>query len=70
MFQESDIKSKSFKHLADNWEIDFPSIVFAYKPDDSKPLYDRIKVVSNYFGGVQSQCAVMTKFDGQRNQDQ
>lgn len=66
-FHEDDIKSKEFLHLEKDWKVDFPSIVLAYKPDDNKALYDRIKVVSNNFGGVQSQCAVMTKYEGQGN---
>ena len=66
-FYEHDITSKQFLHLDRDWEVDFPSIVFAYKPDEDKALYDRIKAVSNHFGGVQSQCAVMTKYDGQGN---
>lgn len=59
-----------FVHLVRDWEIDFPSIVLMYKPDDGKPLYNRIKVMTNHFGGIQSQCAVQPTFDRQRNKDQ
>jgi hypothetical protein len=68
--REEDIRSKEFIHFAKNWDVDFPSIVFAYKPDDGKGLYDRIKMMSNYVGGIPSQCAVFKKFEGQRNKDQ
>eukprot|EP00571_Detonula_confervacea_P016014 CAMPEP_0172307988 /NCGR_PEP_ID=MMETSP1058-20130122/8723_1 /TAXON_ID=83371 /ORGANISM="Detonula confervacea, Strain CCMP 353" /LENGTH=1152 /DNA_ID=CAMNT_0013020311 /DNA_START=101 /DNA_END=3559 /DNA_ORIENTATION=- len=64
-FVEHDIQSKQFLHLAKDHEVDFSSMMFVYKPDDDKALYNRIKVVSNCFGGVQSQCAVMKKFEGQ-----
>ena len=69
-FKETDIQSNKFVHSVDSWEIDFPSIVFAYKPDDGKGLYDRIKTMSNYIGGIQSQCAVAKKFESQKNKDQ
>ena len=62
---EADIKSKQFLHPASQWEVDFPQIVLAYLPDDGKPLYNRLKVMSNYVGGIQSQCAVMQKFKSQ-----
>jgi hypothetical protein len=44
---ESDIQMKTFYHFAEDFEVDFPSIVFVYLPDDGKALYDRIKAVSN-----------------------
>ncbi len=69
-FRETDIQSKTFVNFIEGWEVDFPSIVFAYKPDDGKGLYDRIKMISNYVGGVQSQCAVAKKYESQRNKDQ
>lgn len=69
-FREADIRSKTFIHSLDNYEVDFPSIVFAYKSDDGKGLYDRIKMISNYIGGIQSQCAVAKKYESQRNKDQ
>ena len=47
--------------------MDFPSIVFYCKPDDGSPLYNRIKVLSNYLGGIQTQCAVIPTFNKQRN---
>ena len=59
-----------FVHFAENFEVDFPSIVFYCKPDDGSPLYNRIKVLSNYFGGVQTQCAVIPNYNKQRNKDQ
>jgi hypothetical protein len=46
-FEEHDIQSKEFIHYAENFEVDFPSIVFVYLPDDGKALYDRIKIMSN-----------------------
>lgn len=66
VFGEGDIMNTQFFHLAENWEVDFPSIVFVIKPTDDKPLYDRIKVMSNYFGGIPSQCVVLAKYKSQR----
>mmetsp|Transcript_54670 Transcript_54670/g.116171 ORF Transcript_54670/g.116171 Transcript_54670/m.116171 type:complete len:233 (-) Transcript_54670:868-1566(-) len=70
VLSEADVQSKEFVHLAEDWEIDFPSIALIYKPDDSKALYNRIKVCSNHFGGIQSQCAVKGKYESQRAPDQ
>ena len=47
VFSDRDIQSKEFYHYADHYEVDFPSIVFVYLPDDGKALYDRIKVMTN-----------------------
>ena len=47
VFNDRDIQSKEYIHYAENFEVDFPSIVFVYLPDDGKALYDRIKVMSN-----------------------
>jgi hypothetical protein len=47
VFSDRDIQSKKFYHYAEDYEVDFPSIVFVYLPDDGKALYDRIKVMSN-----------------------
>ena len=47
VFSDSDIQTKKFYHHAEDYEVDFPSIVFVYLPDDGKALYDRIKVMSN-----------------------
>jgi len=47
VFNVHDIQSKEYIHYAENFEVDFPSIVFVYLPDDGKALYDRIKVMSN-----------------------
>jgi hypothetical protein len=47
VFEEHEIQSKEFIHYAENFEVDFPSIVFVCLPDDGKALYDRIKIMSN-----------------------
>ena len=70
VLEEGDIKSKEFIHLARDWEVDFPSIVFVYLPDDGKALYNQVKVMSNHFGGIQTQCAVQKKYDMQRQKEQ
>lgn len=66
-FSARDVQSKEFVNFAEDFEVDFPSIVFYCKPDDGSPLYNRIKVLSNYLGGVQTQCAVIPNFNKQRN---
>ena len=30
----------------------------SYLPDDGKVLYNQVKVMSNHFGGIQTQCAI------------
>lgn len=70
IINEADISDKELLHHTEDWAVDFPSILFVYKPDDSKALYDRIKVMSNYFGGIPTQCGVMAKYRNQRNKDQ
>lgn len=47
VLNDHDIHSKKFYHYAEDYEVDFPSIVFVCLPDDGKALYDRIKVMSN-----------------------
>lgn len=47
VFSDGDIQTKKFYHHAEDYQVDFPSIVFVYLPDDGKALYDRIKVMSN-----------------------
>jgi eukaryotic translation initiation factor 2C len=70
IYYENDIHSKRFKHLAENYNVDFPSMMFVYLPDKKdKAIYDRIKVMSNLLG-IQTQCAVKEKFEGQRNKEQ
>ena len=49
--------------------MDFPSMVFVYLPDKEKAIYDRIKVITNLLG-IETQCAVMKQFKGQKNKDQ
>ena len=70
VISEQDIASKEFIHFAEDWEVDFPSLLLVYTPDDKKPLYDRTKVIANYLAGIQSQNSVMSKFESQPNKDQ
>ncbi|KAL7551535.1 hypothetical protein ACHAWF_014721 [Thalassiosira exigua] len=67
--REQDIKHMKFVHLAEDWDVDFPSIMFVYLPDNGKALYNRVKVMTNYFGGVVTQCAVSTEFERQTKKD-
>ena len=67
---EQEIASKEFINLAEDWEVDFPSLLLVYTPDDKKPLYDRTKVIANYLAGIQSQNSVKSKFEEQQNKDQ
>lgn len=64
---ERNVSSKRFVHPFSEYEIDSTQLVFCYLPDDKKPLYNRIKSMSNHFGGIPSQCAVMGKFEKQGN---
>eukprot|EP00978_Attheya_sp_CCMP212_P003703 scaffold7804_cov58-Attheya_sp.AAC.3 len=51
-------------------DIECPSVLFAYLPNDDASTYLILKMVSKFDCGVQSQCAVATTFAKQRNPDQ
>lgn len=53
-----------------SWQIECPSIVFAILPDTDKELYNLVKLVTNFYLGIQSQCLVQKTYERQRNQDQ
>lgn len=44
--------------VIEKWQIQVPSIVFFFLPDDSKDVYDRIKMLSDIEFGVNTQCLV------------
>eukprot|EP00978_Attheya_sp_CCMP212_P040291 scaffold218318_cov59-Attheya_sp.AAC.1 len=51
-------------------DIECPSVVFAYLPNDDARTYRILKMVSKFDCGVRSQCVIATKFAEQRNPDQ
>ena len=67
---DSDASAERYLHLADDFKIDCPSLIFVFVPDTNKALYDTIKYVTNICGAVQSQVAVASTFGRQRNKDQ
>jgi len=58
------------KWIVPSSEVECPSLVFAYLPDDNKDNYHYIKMLSHFFKGVQSQCVVSEKFIMQRRPEQ
>ena len=53
-----------------SFQIDCPSIIFVILPDKDKELYSLVKLVTNFYCGIQSQCLVLETYDRQRNVDQ
>eukprot|EP00559_Dactyliosolen_fragilissimus_P005779 CAMPEP_0184858258 /NCGR_PEP_ID=MMETSP0580-20130426/3389_1 /TAXON_ID=1118495 /ORGANISM="Dactyliosolen fragilissimus" /LENGTH=1354 /DNA_ID=CAMNT_0027354333 /DNA_START=16 /DNA_END=4080 /DNA_ORIENTATION=+ len=51
-------------------DVECPSIVFVYLPDNKADTYNVVKMISHFHHGVQSSCAVAQKFSSQRNPDQ
>ncbi len=47
--------------------IEFPSIVFIVLPDEKAEYYGVAKMLSHFEFGVQSQCIIASKYQGQRN---
>jgi len=58
------------KFIVDKAAVECTSIVFVILPDDSTENYGLVKMVCNFLLGVQSQCIVKSKFEGQRSKDQ
>ena len=67
---DRDASVESYLHIADDFKIDCPSLIFVFVPEKDKALYDTIKYVTNICGAVQSQVAVAEKYNGQKNKDQ
>ena len=64
------VSVERYLHLADDFKIDCPSLIFVFVPDTNKALYDKVKYVTNICGAIQSQVAVASTFGRQRNKDQ
>jgi hypothetical protein len=47
--------------------LELPSIVFVILPDEKAESYGVTKKLSHYEFGLQTQCIIATKFQGQRN---
>jgi len=56
--------------IAEDWQIECPSVVFCQLPDDGAGRYNLIKLMSNFEFGVQSQCFLGSKFSQQKSPDQ
>jgi len=51
-------------------DVECPSLVFVYLPDDTSDNYNYVKMLSHFFNGVQSQCVVSDKYNKQKRPEQ
>jgi hypothetical protein len=52
------------------WQLECPSIIFVRLRDDNSQVYNFVKLVSNMHIGIQSQCFIHSKYEGQRTKEQ
>jgi hypothetical protein len=70
MIADSDCESYEPLFTVKKWQLECPSIVFVRLKDDNAQVYNLVKMISNVMNGVQSQCFVSSKYEGQRSKDQ
>jgi len=51
-------------------QVECPSLVFVYLPDETTETYHFVKLLAQFEFGVQSQCVVSTKFCSQKRPEQ